>query len=350
MAKQQQEKGTAVTVVLDKLPESRLPVAPEMLDRMGLTPEQWQILTDQTFPSAKTAAAVHMALSYCKVRGMDIFKRPVHIVPMWSAVLGRIVETIWPGIAELRTTASRTGLYAGISEAEYGPTIERTFEQKWTDERTGNESVKKYAVAYPEWCSLKVYKIVHGQPREFHARVYWLESYATANRFSDCPNEMWRKRPFGQLEKCTEGAALRRAFPEEIGNELTSEEMSGKVIDHDSEDQISRMVTEKAEAGGEQRKRVAPKPPEPKQQQAKQQPDKADKDDDWSLSEAEAEYLQSLRDRLGEAKTEADARAIFKELDPQGFFPEDQDSQDVCQSVLDYRLSVIARTNKKEKP
>lgn len=342
MAKQ--ENKNAVTVVLDRLPDSRLPVAPEMLDRMGLSPEQWQILTDQTFPSAKTAAAVHMALTYCKVRGMDIFKRPVHIVPMWSAVLGRMVETIWPGIAELRTTASRTGAYAGISEAEYGPTINRTFEQKFTDERTGNESVKKFPVAFPEWCSLKVYKMVLGQPREFHARVYWLESYAVASRFGDCPNEMWRKRPFGQLEKCTEAAALRRAFPEEIGNELTSEEMSGKVIDHDSEDQISRMVTDRSEAGGEQRKRVAPKPPEPKQQ-AKQ----PDKDADWSISEAEAEYLQSLRDRLGEAKTEADARAVFKELDPQGFFPDDQDSQDVCQSILDYRLSVIARTSK-EKP
>jgi phage recombination protein Bet len=349
MMAKQAERGTAVAV-LDKLPDSRLPVAPEMLDRMGLTPEQWQILTDQTFPSARTAAAVHMALTYCKVRGMDIFKRPVHIVPMWSTVLGRMVETIWPGIAELRTTASRTGLYAGISEAEFGPTIERTFEIKYTDERTQNDTIRKYPVSYPEWCSLKVYKIVHGQAREFHARVYWMESYAVANRNTDCPNEMWRKRPFGQLEKCTEAAALRRAFPEEIGNELTSEEMSGKTIDHDSEDQISRMVTEKAEAGGEQRKRVAPKPPEPKQQQATKQPDeKTNKDADWSISEAEAEYLQTLRDRLGEAKTETDALAIFKELDPHGFFHDDQDSQDVCQSILDYRLGVIARTTK-ERP
>ena len=32
----------------------------------------------------------------------------------------------------------------------------------------------------------------------------------------------------GQLEKCAEAGALRRAFPEEIGNALTAEEMEGQ--------------------------------------------------------------------------------------------------------------------------
>ena len=35
-------------------------------------------------------------------------------------------------------------------------------------------------------------------------------------------------RPVGQLEKCAEARALRRAFPEEIGNALTAEEMEGQ--------------------------------------------------------------------------------------------------------------------------
>ena len=39
---------------------------------------------------------------------------------------------------------------------------------------------------------------------------------------------MWANRPVGQLEKCAEAGALRRAFPEEIGNELTAEEMAGQ--------------------------------------------------------------------------------------------------------------------------
>ena len=43
------------------------------------------------------------------------------------------------------------------------------------------------------------------------------------------PNHVWERRPDGQLEKCAEAAALRRAFPEELGNEYTAEEMEGQL-------------------------------------------------------------------------------------------------------------------------
>jgi RecT family len=49
-------------------------------------------------------------------------------------------------------------------------------------------------------------------------------------RITDVPNEMWANRPVGQLEKCAEAGALRRAFPEEIGNALTAEETEGQYI------------------------------------------------------------------------------------------------------------------------
>jgi RecT family len=39
---------------------------------------------------------------------------------------------------------------------------------------------------------------------------------------------MWSNRPVGHLEKCAEAGALRRAFPDEIGNALTAEEMEGQ--------------------------------------------------------------------------------------------------------------------------
>src|SRR5258708_38102932 len=46
------------------------------------------------------------------------------------------------------------------------------------------------------------------------------------------PNAMWKKRAFGQLEKCAEAMALRRAFPE-LGAAATADEMEGKTIEHD---------------------------------------------------------------------------------------------------------------------
>jgi hypothetical protein len=39
---------------------------------------------------------------------------------------------------------------------------------------------------------------------------------------------MWQKRPYGQLAKCAEAQALRKAFPEIISQHPTAEEMEGK--------------------------------------------------------------------------------------------------------------------------
>src|SRR5690349_1255304 len=88
---------------------SRLPITPEFAKTLELTHSQWANLVDDLFPAAKTAQAVVRALNYCRARNLDVFKKPVHIVPMWSSTLNRMVETIWPGIAEIRTKAARTG-------------------------------------------------------------------------------------------------------------------------------------------------------------------------------------------------------------------------------------------------
>jgi hypothetical protein len=67
-----------------------------------------------------------------------------------------------------------------------------------------------------------------GKERRFVGpKVYWFEAYGKWAD-TDVPNEMWSNRPVGQLEKCAEAGALRHAFPEEIGNALTAEEMEGQ--------------------------------------------------------------------------------------------------------------------------
>ena len=71
--------------------------------------------------------------------------------------------------------------------------------------------------------------MVNGQRVAFHALERWKENYATQSGKTECPNAMWRKRPYAQLAKCTEAQALRKAWPE-IGSEPTAEEMEGKEI------------------------------------------------------------------------------------------------------------------------
>lgn len=201
-----------------KVAPPRLPYHPAIEERFGIDQGSWRALTDAVFPSASTTDAVILALSYCKARKLDPFKKPVQIVPMWDAKRKQMVDTVWPGIGELRTTAFRTGQYAGCDETVFGDTVEMTL-----------DGVQVFA---PEWASIVVHRMVGGVRCPFHGpKVHWRETYATKGRDTSAPNAMWGKRPHGQLEKCAEAASLRKAFPEELGNEYAAEEMEGKVID-----------------------------------------------------------------------------------------------------------------------
>lgn len=196
---------------------ARLPYHPAIQERFGIDQGAWRVLTDAVFPAAEKPESVIMALAYCKARNLDIFKKPVQIVPIYDKKRGGMVDTVWPGIAELRTTAMRTGSFAGFEDTEYGPMI---------DEKLGGVDVR-----YPEWAQCTVYRLVAGMKVAFVGpKTFWIETYATAKRDTKAPNSMWAKRPRGQLEKCAEAAALRRAFPEEIGNEYAAEEVEGQAF------------------------------------------------------------------------------------------------------------------------
>ena len=212
---------------LGALKPPRLPYHEAVEERFGIDRAGWKALVEAIYPNAETADAIVMALSYCRARNLDPFKRPVHIVPMWSSVAGKMIETVWPGISELRTTAFRTGQYAGMPAPDFGPTIERTFKgQAGRGKSKGQE--RSLTLQFPEWCRVTITRELTGKERSFVGpKVYWLEAYAKWAD-TDVPNEMWSNRPVGQLEKCAEAGALRRAFPEEIGNALTAEEMEGQ--------------------------------------------------------------------------------------------------------------------------
>lgn len=200
----------------------RLPYHPAVEERFGIDRASWKALCESIFPTAGSPDSIVLALSYCRARKLDVFKRVVHIVPIWDSKRRCMVDTVWPGIGELRTTAFRTKEYAGRAQTELGPDVTM---------KLGNVQM-----TFPEWAQVTVYRMVQGTKVEFAGpRVYWLETYATAKRDDDTPNTMWMTRPRGQLEKCAEAAALRAAFPEEIGSDYIPEEVehrsSGGVIE-----------------------------------------------------------------------------------------------------------------------
>lgn len=176
-----------------------------------------RVLQNSLYPGAQIGS-VQMVLGYCQAAGLDPMQKPVHIVPMWDAKTRTMRDVIMPGVNLYRTQASRTGKFAGMSEPEYGPMLEETL---------GGVTIK-----YPEWCRVSVEKLLdNGTVARFTAIEYWIENYAMkgGQEKSIAPNAMWQKRPRGQIAKCAEAQALRKAFPE-VGSAPTAEEMEGKAM------------------------------------------------------------------------------------------------------------------------
>ncbi|MFM5717831.1 phage recombination protein Bet [Aeromonas caviae] len=196
-----------------------------ILVQRGIDEPTWNALCNTIYPGANPDSVV-MAIDYCKARCLDILLKPVHLVPM-QVTDARTKEKVWrdvpmPGIGMYRIQADRSGNYAGADEPVFGPDVTEEFQDPY------NQS-DKIKVTYPQWCKYTVYKMVNGQRVAFHALERWKENYATQSSKTECPNAMWRKRPYAQLAKCTEAQALRKAWPE-IGSEPTAEEMEGKEI------------------------------------------------------------------------------------------------------------------------
>ena len=167
-------------------------------------------LKTSLYPGASDAS-VDMVLAYCRASGLDPMTKPVHIVPM-SVTVGKDErgydvkekrDVVMPGIGLYRINAARTDAYAGCSEPEFGPLMTmQVTKEVWSDGPNGKRTKKTLPdgeFVYPEWCRITVTRIVEGVAREFSAKEYWIENYATAGNDSDTPNAMWKTRPFGQL-------------------------------------------------------------------------------------------------------------------------------------------------------
>ena len=180
--------------------------------------ELMQVLQSSLYPGA-SPASIKMALGYCKAAGLDPMQKPVHIVPMWDSKAGSMRDVVMPGVGLYRTQAARSGECAGVSEPDFGPD---------TTETLGGQSI-----TFPAWCRVTVKRrLPTGEVVEFTAKEFWKENYAVkgGKAKSIAPNAMWTKRPYGQLAKCAEAQALRKAFPE-VGSQPTADEMEGKTLD-----------------------------------------------------------------------------------------------------------------------
>lgn len=201
---------------------------PQAFLERGFRREHWNVITQQLFPECRNPDTIVLLLDYCKVRNFDPMQKVFHIVPMKRN--GEDCDTILPGVAYYEIVAHRTGQFAGKLPAEFGPSKKHVFkEQKWSQggyQPTGRELI----VDAPEWCRVAVKKIVGGQVCEFWSDQIFYSEFVALAKSTGYPNDNWRNKPRMMMGKCALAAALRVAFPEEVGNEPTAEEMEGREV------------------------------------------------------------------------------------------------------------------------
>ena len=128
---------------------------------------------------------------------LDPFQRQIYAVKRKGKV------TFQTGIDGFRSSAEETDQYRGSEEPEYGPVIDKPF-------------------PHPEWARVTVLRrMPDGELIRQSATARWDEFYP-----GDGPDSfMWKKMPYGQLAKCSEAQAFRRAFPKRFGGVYVTEEM-----------------------------------------------------------------------------------------------------------------------------
>jgi len=190
------------------------------------------VLRNSLYPGAKDDS-IKMVVGYCRASNLDPMQKPVHIVPIYDSKAKEMRDVVMPGIGLYRSQASRSGQYAGVSEAEFGDDITEDFpaESYYDKYDKTNKERPGVKLTYPKWCRVTVKRLLpNGAIVEFTAKELWKENYATVSRDSKHPNAMWTRRPYAQLAECAEAQALRKAFPE-FGAQPTADEMEGKEID-----------------------------------------------------------------------------------------------------------------------
>jgi hypothetical protein len=191
----------------------------------GISREQWTVLCDIVFPSARSANSILLACDLAKQKGLDVYKGHLAIVQQRQNVDKRWidVDVPWPTQKSLIYTAHLTGSFAGNDPVKYGPVVTKTYKgTRWEDNQ--NKTAEQ-TVTFPEFAEATVYRVVQGQPRPFTAQVFVEESGSfTAGGL---PVPTWTKKPYFFAGKWAIAAALRLAFPE---CDYSAEEMEGKPV------------------------------------------------------------------------------------------------------------------------
>lgn len=154
-------------------------------------------------------------LHVCKRTGLDPLARQIYAIMRRSKEGDKWVEkmVIQTGIDGLRLQAERTGKFRG-----FGPPEWCGADGVWTD-------VWLVPDKPPSAARVTVLRLDEGQLEPVAIPGIALYREYVQTNSSGQPTQRWNTGPAGQLAKCAEALALRRAFPAELAGLVAAEEM-----------------------------------------------------------------------------------------------------------------------------
>ncbi|MGC5343681.1 phage recombination protein Bet [Streptomyces sp. DT171] len=227
-------------------------------------PEQVAWLRQAGIKEQVTAAELSGFLHLCQRTGLDPFSRQIYLIGRYSKKDGRDLYTPQTGIDGYRVIAQRVTAQTGGSYG-YEDTLWCDSSGRWRDVWLAEEPP----------AAAKVTVIRNGQ--RFSAVAAFRE-YAQTWPDGNLKG-LWGQMPAGQIAKCGEALALRKAFPHDLAGVYTAEEMA----------QADNAAPDAA--------------PTPQMQRA--QPNQPD---EWATAAPRRDYLAEAR----AAATAEDVRTIYR--------------------------------------
>jgi phage recombination protein Bet len=180
-------------------------------DQIEWTPEQSAVLQQSGIDNDVTSAELSGFLHLCQRTQLDPFSRQIYLIGRWDSRSSRKVFTPQTGIDGYRVVAHR--VIAATSETlGYEDTLWCGEDGRWRD---------VWLAAEPP-AAAKV-TVLRGGHRFSAVALY--REYVQTNR-DNRPIGLWGRMPAGQLAKCGEALALRKAFPHDLAGVYTAEEMA----------------------------------------------------------------------------------------------------------------------------